>query len=174
MAFLDRLLSDRPELFALAIWLVEVTATRWGLSRLPITRLVARILAFLAFTYFLYQAHQIPYLVSPPSGNAFARFLGDALKAIWWFWAAAICADMLRGFTFRGSQLAGSEPRARGTPGLAWCFLPPSGEVARDRPSPGFHADRGCLRVVGRAEPTLIADCRLRDLPRARVAHGLD
>ena len=149
MAFLDRLLSDRPELFALAIWLVEVTATRWGLSRLPITRLVARILAFLAFTYFLYQAHQIPYLVSPPSGNAFARFLGDALKAIWWFWAAAICADMLRGFTFRGAQLAGHRLfRDLGVAGIYLCALVGLITFVLNLPVQGILVTSGAVAVV--------------------------
>src|SRR5580704_13154274 len=105
MVVLDRLVSDRPELLALAILMVGVTATRWGLNRVPVTRLVIRVLVFLAFTYFLFQARQVPYLTSTPPKDALARFLGDGLKAIWWFWAASICSDALRAFAFRGSQL---------------------------------------------------------------------
>jgi len=105
MVVVDRLLSDRPELLALAILLLGVFATRWSLNRAPATRLVTRIPIFLAFTYVLFLAHQVPYLAAVPPTDALARILGDGLRAIWWFWAASIGANSVRQFSFRGSQL---------------------------------------------------------------------
>jgi small-conductance mechanosensitive channel/CRP-like cAMP-binding protein len=107
MVVLDRLLSDRPELLALAILLLGVFATRWSVNRAPATRLVTRVPIFLAFTYFLFQAHQVPYLAAVPPTDALARILGDSLRAIWWFWAASIGSNAVREFSFRGSQLTG-------------------------------------------------------------------
>jgi small-conductance mechanosensitive channel/CRP-like cAMP-binding protein len=105
MAALDRLFSDRPELLAFAFLLLGIFATKWSASRAPAMRLVARVPIFLVFTYFLFQAHQVPYLTPVPPSDALARILGDGLKAIWWFWAASIGSNAIRNISSRGSQL---------------------------------------------------------------------
>ena len=107
MVILERLLSDRPELLALAVLLFGIFATRWGVSRAPATRLITRVPVFLVFTYFLFQAHQVPYLASAPPSDALARISGDGLRGIWWFWAASLGSNAVRNLSFRGSQLTG-------------------------------------------------------------------
>ena len=160
MVFTDRLLSDRPELLALAIFLVAAMATRWGFQRLPVTRRVVRIFAFLAFTYFLFQANQVPYLVARPVTDPLARFLGDSLKAIWWFWAAAICSDLLRTFAFRGSQLAGHRLfRDLGVAGIYLCGLIGLITFVLNLPVQGILVTSGAVAVaIGLALQSSLAD----------------
>ena len=107
MVFFGNVLSDRPELLGLAILVVGVFASRWSGNRALIARLVTRVPLFLAFSYFLFQAHQVPYLAAVPPADALGRILGDGLRAVWWFWAASISSNAVRELSLRRSQLAG-------------------------------------------------------------------
>lgn len=101
----DRMLTDRPELFAFVTLLLGAFITRWSAKRAPATRVVTRVPVFLAFTYFLFRAHQVPYLAATPPADALERILGDCMRAIWWFWVASIGANLVHQFSFRGARL---------------------------------------------------------------------
>jgi len=103
---IENIISEQPELLAVGCLLLGLCATRWSADRAPATRLVTRIPPFLAFTYFLFQAHQVPYVVAPQPPDALARVFSDGLRAGWWFWAASISANLVLRFGFRGSRIA--------------------------------------------------------------------
>jgi len=105
MPNLDRLLSDRPELFAFMMLLLGAFVTRWSANRAPATRVITRVPVFLAFTYFLFRAHQVPYLAAIPPVDALERIFGDCMRAIWWFWVASIGANLVHQFSFRNARL---------------------------------------------------------------------
>ncbi|MET3109064.1 small-conductance mechanosensitive channel/CRP-like cAMP-binding protein [Oxalobacteraceae bacterium GrIS 2.11] len=107
MADAYHLLTERPELWAIACLLLGMFVTRWSASRAPATRLILRLPVFLLFTYLLFQAHQVPYLATVPPGDALARIASDLFRAVWWFWGAAIASNAIRNFTYRGSQHKG-------------------------------------------------------------------
>jgi small-conductance mechanosensitive channel len=44
----------------------------------------------------------VPYLVPVVPRDALARFLGDGLKIVWWFWAASMASEALRLYASRG------------------------------------------------------------------------
>jgi len=104
MAMLNHLFSDRPELVALALLFLGAGVTRWSAHRAPATRVATRVPMFLAFTYFLFLAHQVPYLAGVPPADALERILGDGMRAIWWVWVASIGANLVHQFSFRGAK----------------------------------------------------------------------
>ena len=109
MILFDGLFSDHPELLAFGIFIIGMGVARWGFTKIPMMRLVARTVMFVTFTYFLFRAHQVPYTPSPAPRDTLSQFLGDSLKAIWWFWAASLGSDTFRAFAFRGSTLGGQK-----------------------------------------------------------------
>jgi len=102
-------MMNRPELWALGLLFLGIFVTRWSADRAPATRLILRLPTFLLFTYFLFQAHQVPYVASVQPADALARIIGDGLRAIWWFWGASIAANAIRNFTYRGPQHTGQK-----------------------------------------------------------------
>src|SRR5580700_3681480 len=109
MVLFDDLFSDHPELLAFGIFIIGMGVARWGFTKIPMMRLVARTVMFVAFTYFLFRAHQVPYTPSPAPRDTLSQLLGDSLKAIWWFWGASLGSDTFRAFAFRGSTLGGQK-----------------------------------------------------------------
>ena len=107
MLMLESLFAGRPELFALVSLFLGFCATRWSADRAPATRLITRIPMFLAFSYFLFLAHLVPYIAAPSPPDALARIFSDSLRATWWFWAASIGSNLVLRFSFRGSRITG-------------------------------------------------------------------
>jgi small-conductance mechanosensitive channel/CRP-like cAMP-binding protein len=62
---------------------------------------------FLVFSYFLFQAHLVPYVTAATPSDALARVVGDGLRTIWWFWSASIGSNLVLRFSFRGSRITG-------------------------------------------------------------------
>ena len=54
MVLFDGLFSDHPELLAFGIFIIGMGVARWGFTKIPMMRLVARTVMFVAFTYFLW------------------------------------------------------------------------------------------------------------------------
>jgi small-conductance mechanosensitive channel/CRP-like cAMP-binding protein len=104
MPSLDHWISERPEFIALAMLLLGALVTRWSANRAPATRVGTRVPMFLAFTYFLFRAHQVPYLAAVPPADALERILGDGMRAIWWLWVASIGANLVHQFSFRSAK----------------------------------------------------------------------
>lgn len=102
MITFSHILSDRPELIALAIFAVAFATVRSVTKPLSLRRILTGAVFFLAFTYFLFQARQVPYAAPVGARDPLAGFLGDGLKTIWWFWAASMCSDSLRLYAARG------------------------------------------------------------------------
>jgi len=105
----DRLLTDYPELLALAVLLFGVFVTRWSAKRAPATRLLVRLPTFLLFTYFLFRSHAVPYLAATATRDAFERIVSDGFRAIWWFWGASIGANAIRNFSWRSMHHTGQK-----------------------------------------------------------------
>lgn len=102
MNTVSEILSVRPELLALGVFLVAFATVRSVTRPLTWRRIVTAALFFLAFTFFLFQARQVPYALPRTARDPLGGFLGDALKTVWWFWAASLCSDTLRLFASRG------------------------------------------------------------------------
>ena len=102
-------LTDHPELLALTFLLLGIVVTRWSASRAPATRLVLRLPTFLLFTYFLFRAHQVPYLAAIAPADALGRIVSDVFRAIWWFWGASIASNAVRNLSYGGSQHTGQK-----------------------------------------------------------------
>jgi len=106
---ISRELTDRPELLALVLLVFGLFITRWSADRAPATRLFVRLPTFLLFTYFLFQAHQVPYLQTMASSDAFGRIVSDGLRAVWWFWGASIAANAIRNLSYRSAHHTGQK-----------------------------------------------------------------
>jgi small-conductance mechanosensitive channel len=102
MTAFNQIFAERPELIALAVFALAFAAVRSATKRLTLPRILLGALFFLGFTYLLFQARQIPYLAPVTPKDALARFLGDALKIVWWFWAASLASEALRLYAARG------------------------------------------------------------------------
>src|SRR5206468_8434838 len=82
--------------------LIALGVVRSSTKPLTLRRILAGAAFFLAFTYFLYQARQVPYAAPAPRRDPLSGFLGDGLKTIWWFWGASLASETLRLFASRG------------------------------------------------------------------------
>jgi small-conductance mechanosensitive channel len=102
MIALNQLLAARPELIALAIFVLAFATVRSVTKPLSLRRLLGGAVFFLGFTYFLFQARQVPYAAPVAAQDPLGGFLGDGLKTIWWFWAASLCSESLRLYASRG------------------------------------------------------------------------
>ena len=102
MDTVDQILSDRPELIALAVFIFAFASVRALAKPRTLRRLLVGALFFLGFTWILFLARQVPYAAPRIQRDPLAGFLGDGLKTIWWFWAASLCSDALRQFAARG------------------------------------------------------------------------
>ncbi len=103
------LLQDHPELLALGCLFLGIGVTRWSADRAPVTRLVLRLPVYLIFTWFLFQAHQVPYLAEMQPTDELGRIFSNGLRAIWWVWGAAISANAVRNLSYRGSLHKGQK-----------------------------------------------------------------
>lgn len=102
MNTVNQILSERPELIALVVFIFAFAGVRFLTKRYTLQRVLVGTLFFLGFTWIMFQARQIPYAVPRIQRDPLAGFLGDSLKTIWWFWAASLCSDALRLFAARG------------------------------------------------------------------------
>ena len=102
MNTVNQILSERPELIALAVFIFAFAGVRFLTKRHTLQRILVGALFFLGFTWIMFQARQVPYAVPRIQRDPLAGFLGDSLKTIWWFWAASLCSDALRLFAARG------------------------------------------------------------------------
>jgi small-conductance mechanosensitive channel len=98
----DQIFAERPELIALAVFALAFAAVRSMTKPQTLRRILAGAVFFLGFTYLLFQARQVPYLAPVAPRDPLARFLGDGLKIIWWFWAASMASEALRLYASRG------------------------------------------------------------------------
>ncbi len=102
MIAFNQLFAERPELIALAIFVIALATVRSVTKPLSLRRILSGAVFFLAFTYFLFQARQVPYAAPVAARDPLGGFLGDGLKTIWWFWAASLCSESLRLYASRG------------------------------------------------------------------------
>lgn len=102
MNTVNQILSERPELIALVVFILAFAGVRFLTKRNTLQRILIGALFFLGFTWIMFQARQVPYAVPRIQRDPLAGFLGDGLKTIWWFWAASLCSDALRMFAARG------------------------------------------------------------------------
>lgn len=102
MIAFNQLLAERPELIALAIFVLAFAVVRSVTNPLSLRRILTGAVFFLGFTYFLFQARQVPYAAPVAARDPLGGFLGDGLKTIWWFWAASLCSESLRLYASRG------------------------------------------------------------------------
>ena len=102
MILFDQIFAERPELIALAVFALAFAAVRSMTKPQTLRRILAGAVFFLGFTYLLFQARQVPYLVPVAPRDPLARFLGDGLKIVWWFWAASMASEALRLYASRG------------------------------------------------------------------------
>ena len=102
LTLVDQIFAQRPELFALALFALAFAAVRSLTKPQTLRRILAGAAFFLGFTYLLFQARQVPYLAPVAPRDPLARFLGDGLKIIWWFWAASMASEALRLYASRG------------------------------------------------------------------------
>lgn len=102
MTTLKYIFGERPELIALAVFIFAFASVRSFTRRNTLQRILVGALFFLGVTWIMFQAQQVPYAVPRIQRDPVAGFLGDSLKTIWWFWAAALCSDALRLFAARG------------------------------------------------------------------------
>jgi small-conductance mechanosensitive channel len=98
----DQIFAERPELIALAVFVLAFAAVRSMTKPQTLRRILAGAAFFLGFTYLLFQARQVPYLAPIAPRDPLARFLGDGLKIVWWFWAASMASEALRLYASRG------------------------------------------------------------------------
>lgn len=101
MIFFDQIFAERPELIALAIFVLAFATVRSMTKPQSLRRILAGAAFFLGFTYLLFQARQVPYLVPVIPRDPLARS-GDGLKIVWWFWAASMASEALRLYASRG------------------------------------------------------------------------
>lgn len=102
MSTVNQILSERPELIALAVFIFAFAGVRALTRRQTLQRILIGTLFFLGFTWIMFQSRQVPYAVPRIPRDPLSGFLGDGLKTIWWFWAASLCSDALRLFAARG------------------------------------------------------------------------
>ena len=96
MTAFTQLLAQRPELIALAIFVVAFGTLRSTTKPQTLRRILIGAVFFLGFTYSLYQAREVPYIAPVGTRDPLTGFLGDSLKTIWWFWVASLAAESLR------------------------------------------------------------------------------
>ncbi len=109
MAAIQSMLTEYAKLLALVLLLFGIFITRWSNNQAPATRLFVRLPTFLLFTYFLFLAHQVPYLAAKMPGDAFERIVSDGFRAVWWFWGAAIGSNAIRNFSYRSTRHPGQK-----------------------------------------------------------------
>jgi len=150
MNALDQILSERPELIALAVFIFAFAGVRFLTKRHTLRRILVGALFFLGFTWILFQARQVPYAVPRIQRDPLAGFLGDVLKTIWWFWAASLCSDALRLFAARGHT-----PLARyrltqdlGVAGIYLCALIGLSTFVLNLPLQGLLVTSGAVAVA--------------------------